>query len=117
MPLMVTGGIRRLPVVEQVLDSGLEMVGIGTALALEPQLVLHWQRGSQTQPQLPPIRWRSKPLAALAYMALVKLQLKRIGARRAPNPQASPLRTLVMEQWHTLRRAKQYRRWAARQGV
>lgn len=115
MPLMVTGGIRRLPVAEQVLESGLAMVGIGTALALEPQLVLHWQRGSQTQPELPPIRWRSKPLAALAYMALVKLQLKRIGARRAPNPQASPLRTLVMEQWHTLRRARQYRRWAARQ--
>ena len=115
MPLMVTGGIRRLPVAEQVLDSGLDMVGIGTALALEPQLVLHWQRGSQTQPQLPPIRWRSKPLAALAYMALVKLQLHRIGAHRAPNPQASPWRTLVMEQWRTLRRAKQYRRWAARQ--
>ena len=115
MPLMVTGGIRRLPVAEQVLDSGLDMVGIGTALALEPQLVLHWQRGSQTQPQLPPIRWRSKPLAALAYMALVKLQLHHIGAHRAPNPQASPWRTLVMEQWRMLRRAKQYRRWAARQ--
>ncbi|MCP8466526.1 NADH:flavin oxidoreductase/NADH oxidase family protein [Pseudomonas sp. ZM23] len=115
MPLMVTGGIRRLPVAQQVLDSGLDMVGIGTALALEPQLVLHWQRGSQTQPELPAIRWRSKPLAALAYMALVKLQLHRIGARRTPNPQASPLRTLVMEQWRTLRRARQYRRWAARQ--
>ncbi|MBB4863230.1 2,4-dienoyl-CoA reductase-like NADH-dependent reductase (Old Yellow Enzyme family) [Pseudomonas nitritireducens] len=115
MPLMVTGGIRRLPVAEQVLDSGLEMVGIGTALALEPQLVLHWQRGSQTQPELPAIRWRSKPLAALAYMALVKLQLKRIGAHRAPKPDASPLGTLVMEQWRTARRARQYRRWAARQ--
>ena len=42
-------------------------------------------------------------------------EMHRIGARRTPNPQASPLRTLVMEQWRTLRRARQYRRWAARQ--
>lgn len=115
MPLMVTGGIRRLPIVEQVLQSGLDMVGIGTALALEPQLVLHWQRGNATQPELQPIRWRSKPLASLAYMALVKLQLRRVGARRAPNPQASPLRALLLEQWRTARRTKQYRRWMARQ--
>jgi len=115
MPLMVTGGIRRLPIVEQVLESGLDMVGIGTALALEPQLVLHWQRGNATQPELQPIRWRSKPLASLAYMALVKLQLRRVGARRAPNPHASPLRALLLEQWRTARRTKQYRRWMARQ--
>jgi 2,4-dienoyl-CoA reductase-like NADH-dependent reductase (Old Yellow Enzyme family) len=33
MPIMVTGGIRQLPVVEQVLDSGVAMVGIGTRAA------------------------------------------------------------------------------------
>lgn len=33
MPVMVTGGIRRRPVAEQVLASGVDMVGIGTALA------------------------------------------------------------------------------------
>ncbi len=33
MPVMVTGGIRRLPVVEQVLASGVAMAGIATALA------------------------------------------------------------------------------------
>ncbi|AGI23559.1 putative FMN oxidoreductase [Pseudomonas sp. ATCC 13867] len=111
MPLMVTGGIRRLAVAEQVLDSGLDMVGIGTALALEPGLVEHWRAGHDAQPQLRPIRWRSKPLAALAYMALVKLQLRRLGDSRRPDPQASPLRALLLEQWRTQRRTRQYRRW------
>ncbi len=41
MPLMVTGGIRRLPIVEQVLDSGVAMAGIATALAVEPNLPRH----------------------------------------------------------------------------
>src|SRR2546427_10187552 len=35
MPLMVTGGIRRREVAEQVLASGVAMVGIATALAIE----------------------------------------------------------------------------------
>ena len=38
MPVMVTGGIRRLPVVEQVLASGVAMAGIATALAINPAL-------------------------------------------------------------------------------
>jgi 2,4-dienoyl-CoA reductase-like NADH-dependent reductase (Old Yellow Enzyme family) len=32
MPLMVTGGIRRREVAEQVIDSGVAMAGIATAL-------------------------------------------------------------------------------------
>ncbi len=34
MPLMVTGGIRRRAVAQQVVDSGVAMAGIGTALAI-----------------------------------------------------------------------------------
>ncbi len=64
MPLMVTGGIRRLPIVEQVLDSGVAMAGIATALAVEPNLPRHWREGRDSHPQLPPIRWKKKPLAA-----------------------------------------------------
>lgn len=45
MPVMVTGGIRRLPVVEQVLDSGVAMAGIATALAVDPALPQRWQAG------------------------------------------------------------------------
>ncbi|MFZ5956292.1 NADH:flavin oxidoreductase/NADH oxidase family protein [Pseudomonas knackmussii] len=111
MPLMVTGGIRRLAVAEQVLDSGLAMVGMGTALAIDPRLPEHWRGGRERSAELPAIRWRSKPLAALAYMALVKLQIRRLGAGRQPQPEASPLRALIVEQLRSARRTRQYKRW------
>ncbi|WP_371365955.1 NADH:flavin oxidoreductase/NADH oxidase family protein [Pseudomonas sp. QL9] len=111
MPLMVTGGIRRLAIAEQVLDSGLAMVGMGTALAIDPRLPEHWRGGRERSAELPAIRWRSKPLAALAYMALVKLQIRRLGAGRQPQPEASPLRALIVEQLRSARRTRQYKRW------
>jgi len=40
----------------------------------------------------------------------VKLQMRRLAAGSKPNAKASPLRALLLEQWCTLRRVKQYRR-------
>lgn len=114
MPVMVTGGIRRLPVAEQVIGSGVDMVGIGTALALDPKLPSDWYSGRDTAPELPPIRWKNKPLASLANMAAVKFQLRKLSRGKAPNPLVSPLRALVVQQLSSTCRARQYRRWAAR---
>ena len=113
MPVMVTGGIRRLPVAEQVVASGVDMVGMGTALALDPKLPLAWQAGRSSAPALPPLRWKSKPLASLATMALVKHQLNRLSQGRAANPAVSPLRALLSQQFSNACRARQYRRWLA----
>lgn len=110
MPVMVTGGIRRLPVVEQVLASGVAMAGIATALAVDPALPRRWQNGEPAATaELPPIRWKRKAMAALAYMSLVKLQMRRLATGNRPKPDASPLRALLLEQWCTLRRARRYR--------
>src|SRR3990167_9455208 len=57
MPVMVTGCIRRLPVVEQVLASGVAMAGIAAALAIDPALHRQWQAGQHSSAELPPIRW------------------------------------------------------------
>lgn len=111
MPVMVTGGIRRLPVVEQVLSGGVAMAGIATALAVNPALPGLWRAGqAQASAELPPIRWKRKALAALAYMSLVKLQMRRLANCNQPEPNASPLRALLQEQWSALRRTRQYRR-------
>ncbi|AZC27055.1 MULTISPECIES: NADH:flavin oxidoreductase/NADH oxidase family protein [Pseudomonas] len=111
MPVMVTGGIRRLPVVEQVLDSGVAMAGIATALAVDPALPRRWKQGDRkASAELPPIRWKRKALAALAYMALVKLQMRHLAEGRQTKPGSSPLRALLLEQWATLHRTRQYRR-------
>ncbi|WP_439682726.1 2,4-dienoyl-CoA reductase [Cupriavidus oxalaticus] len=113
MPVMVTGGIRRRPVAEQVVNSGVDMVGIGTALAINPNLPHDWRAGKDSAPALPPIRWKNKPLASLANMAAVKFQLRKLSRGKATNPKVSPLRALVVQQVSNACRARRYRRWVA----
>lgn len=109
MPLMVTGGIRRLPVVQQVLDSGIAMAGIATALTLEPQLIKHWRAGRDLNPQLKPINWQRKPLAALATLAVVRHQMRQLSRGHRPNAKVAPCMALVRDQWFIARRTRQYR--------
>ncbi len=110
MPVMVTGGIRRRPVAEQVVQSGVEMVGIGTALAIAPALPRAWQAGETVVPELRPITWKNKALASLGNMAMVKFQLRRLSEAKAPEPGVSPWWALLRQQWTDAVRARQYRR-------
>src|SRR5690606_36924908 len=75
MPLMVTGGIRRREVAEQVVASGVAMAGIATALAIRPALPRRWRQGHADAPGLRPIRWKNKPLASATHMAAVRYQM------------------------------------------
>jgi len=111
MPLMVTGGIRRLAVAEQVLGSGIDMVGIGTALALDPHLPRHWKAGKASTPMLRPVTWNSKVLASLAQMAMVKHQLRRLSRGKGSNPAVAPLMAFLEQQLDTTLRTRRYRRW------
>lgn len=111
MPIMVIGGIRRAPIAQDVLASGIEMVGIGTALAIEPNLPRDWQLGLGSAPQLPPITWKNKVLASLANMAVVKYQLHKLSQGRDSQPGVSPLWALLTQQVKDIFRTRQYRRW------
>lgn len=111
MPIMVTGGIRRHPVAEQVLDSGIEMVGMATALAISPDLPKAWRQGTPSAPVLRPITWRNKVLASVAYMAMVKHQLRRLSLGKRSRPSVHPALALVQEQLDAAVRTWQYRRW------
>jgi len=114
MPVMVTGGIRRLPIVEQVLASGVAMAGIGTALAIDPNLPNAWRAGQEPHPQLKPVTWKSKSFSALAMMAMVKHQLRRMSKGRQPDPDVTPLRAFLVDQWRIALRTLRYRQWAAK---
>ncbi|MGK9418797.1 NADH:flavin oxidoreductase/NADH oxidase family protein [Pseudomonas cedrina] len=109
MPLMVTGGIRRLPIVQRVLDSGIAMAGIATALTLEPQLLRHWREGRDPNPQLKPLDWKRKPLASLATLAVVRDQMRRLSRGQLPKASVAPCMALVRDQWFIARRTRQYR--------
>jgi 2,4-dienoyl-CoA reductase-like NADH-dependent reductase (Old Yellow Enzyme family) len=110
MPLMVTGGIRRRPIAEQVVASGVDMVGIATALAIDPHLPRDWNLGKDTAPTLAPIEWKNKTAASLATMAAVKFQLRRLSQGRNPNPHVSPLLALILQLIATAIRTRKYRR-------
>lgn len=111
MPVMVTGGIRRIGVVQQVLDSGVAVAGLGTALAIQPQLPNLWKAGGDPRPENPTIRWKNKAVASLATMAVVKHQLSRLSRGRPPAPAVSPLRALLIGQLKTARLTRKYRHW------
>lgn len=112
MPLMVTGGVRRLEVAQQVLQSGVSMVGIATALAIDPGLPRKWQQGHLVAPALQtPIGWKNKALAAAAHMAVVKYQLARLSRRQGARVQVSPLWALLLSQVSAAVQARRYRRW------
>jgi 2,4-dienoyl-CoA reductase-like NADH-dependent reductase (Old Yellow Enzyme family) len=110
MPLMLTGGIRRRAVAEQVIDSGISIVGIATALAINPSLPREWRTGHDTAPVLRPVTWKSKPLRSVATMAMVKHQLRRLSRGRSPDPAVCPTRALIVQQWATSRQTRAYRR-------
>src|SRR4030081_309254 len=122
MPVMVTGGIRRRAVAEQALKPdegrpGVAMVGIASAMAFEPKLPERWKGGEALDIEMPSVGWRNKAYASLARMALVKLQLRRLGKGKRPKPDVSPLLALIRQQILTKRRTRLYRTWVSQARV
>lgn len=117
MPVMTTGGIRRREVAAEVLAQGVAVVGIGTALALCPDLPRRWREGRPSGELVPQVGFKDKTMNALAIMALVRRQIHRLGANQPPLAAPSPLFTLIRDQWRGARLAKRYRGWIAAQPV
>lgn len=115
MPLMVTGGIRRREVAEAVIENGVAMAGIATALAIDPALPRKWREGSEVAPKLKPITWKNKPIASSAHMAAVRYQLVRLSQKRRTAPNVSPVWALLTSQLEASRNARRYRSWIATQ--
>ena len=109
-PLMVTGGVKRLAVAQSVLEAGMSLVGLASALAYCPDLIERWNKEPKYIGQIPSVSWRDKTLSGLANMALVKRQLRRLGAGKPPFKNASALLTLILDQIKILRLTKRYKR-------
>lgn len=116
MPIMVTGGVRRRAVAERVIERGVAMVGMATALAIEPGLPARWRVGDDIA--VPPVvvSWKNRALAAAATQAVVKKQLVLMGSGKPSNAQTSPLLALVGSQLRQRLQTRRYRRWVASKG-
>ena len=113
MPIMVTGGVYRLSTAESALGNGVDVLGVARAMALVPDLPAKWQARQFTEVPMPEVRWKNRTLAGLATMALVKRQLNRLAAGKAPKARLSPLVSLVADQMKAKKLTKRYRSWRA----
>nr|WP_168723512.1 NADH:flavin oxidoreductase/NADH oxidase family protein [Streptomyces sp. SAT1]ANO42109.1 2,4-dienoyl-CoA reductase [Streptomyces sp. SAT1] len=111
LPLMLTGGITRRQTAERVLAGGVALVGMGTALAVTPDLPARWRTGREADRQLRPVTWSDKALASAAGMAQVRHQMRRIARGAGPRPGTHPARALVCEQMRQRRALRRYRTW------
>jgi 2,4-dienoyl-CoA reductase-like NADH-dependent reductase (Old Yellow Enzyme family) len=111
LPLMLTGGIIRRETAERVLADGVALVGIGTALAVTPDLPARWRHGGPPGARPRPVTWPDKTLAAAADMALVRHQMRRIVRGAAPSARTYPARALACDQLARRRALRRYRSW------
>ena len=111
LPLMLTGGITRRETAEQVLASGVDVVGMGTAIAVTPDLPDRWRRGLESTERLKPVIWSDKTLASAANMALVRHQMRRITRGKHPTGKIHPVHALVCDQRTKRRALRRYRAW------
>jgi hypothetical protein len=108
---MLTGGITRRETAEQVLASGVDLVGMGTAIAVTPDLPNRWQRGQESTQRLKPVTWSDNTLASAASMALVRHQMRRITRGKRPTGKTHPVHALVCDQRTQRRAGHRYRAW------
>ena len=118
MPIMVTGGITRLEVAEAALAHdehgfGVELLGLGRAMASDPALPTHWRARLKTDVTLPVAGFANPSLKGLATMALTKQQIERMAKGKAPGDGGSATMALLADQYRAARRAKRYRDWRA----
>jgi 2,4-dienoyl-CoA reductase-like NADH-dependent reductase (Old Yellow Enzyme family) len=111
LPLMLTGGITRRETAETVLARGVALVGMGTAIAVTPDLPNRWRNGLEATERLQPITWSDKTLASAASMALVRHQMRRITRGRHPSGKTHPVHALACDQRTQRRALRRYRKW------
>ena len=111
LPLMLTGGITRHETAEQVLRSGVAVVGMGTAIALTPDLPNRWRAGAEATERLAPITWSDKALASAASMARVRQQMRRMTRGQEPTDRTHPIHALICDQRSQKRSLRRYRTW------
>ncbi|WP_404951334.1 NADH:flavin oxidoreductase/NADH oxidase family protein [Streptomyces sp. ARC12] len=113
IPLMLTGGITRRRTAERVLDSGVAVIGMGTALAVTPDLPDRWRRSREADRHMRPVNWSDKALASAASMAQVRHQMRRLARGVNPRPGTHPAIALVSEQRKQRPALRRYRTWLA----
>ena len=111
MPIMVTGGITRRATAERVLATEVDMVGMGTALSVDPGLPNTWRVREATAPTMPTPRFKDKAINSYASLVQVQHQLHRLSKGKRPFPKAPLAMVLATAQIRDRQSQKHYRKW------
>ncbi|MFE6272329.1 NADH:flavin oxidoreductase/NADH oxidase family protein [Streptomyces goshikiensis] len=111
VPIMLTGGITRRSVAEKVLQSGASVVGMGTALALRPDLPQVWRTTPSFSASLQPVAWKDKVRASAAILTLVRRELRRTANGQSSRPSLSPGLSLMRDEFRRGSSLRRYRAW------
>jgi 2,4-dienoyl-CoA reductase-like NADH-dependent reductase (Old Yellow Enzyme family) len=84
MPLMVTGGLRSATAMTEALEDGVDLIGIGRPVCLEPDLPRRLIENPKTVSKLKPINTGVRQLNAPADLWWSNIQLRRLGAGKQP---------------------------------
>lgn len=114
LPLMLTGGITKRATAERVLDSGVAVIGMGTALAVTPDLPDRWGQDREADRRMRPVNWSDKALASVAGMAQVRHQMRRLARGSNPRPGTHPVIALISEQRKQRKALRNYRAWLSK---
>ncbi|MFI1659954.1 NADH:flavin oxidoreductase/NADH oxidase family protein [Streptomyces sp. NPDC020472] len=114
IPLMLTGGITQRATADKVLDSGVAVIGMGTALAVTPDLPERWRQGREAERAMRPVTWSDKALASAASMAQVRHQMRRLARGSSPKPGTHPAIALISERRKQRVALRNYRAWLAK---
>ncbi|WP_371931149.1 hypothetical protein [Shewanella sp. ULN5] len=75
----------------------------------KPDIINVWYKTPEFRLNTPAINWSNKTLTALATMAIIKRQLRRMSQGLKPKLTDSPFLSLLIEQIKNRRRTKVYR--------
>ncbi|MGW3391297.1 NADH:flavin oxidoreductase/NADH oxidase family protein [Streptomyces cinereoruber] len=114
LPLMLTGGITKRTTAEQVLAGGVSVIGMGTALAVTPDLPDRWREDREADRSMRPVNWSDKALASAASMAQVRHQMRRLARGSGTRPGTHPVIALISEQQKQRKALRGYRTWLAK---
>ncbi len=98
----------------RVVEEQVAMVGMATAMAIDPALPRHWRGGGERAVEPIQVPWKNKAFASVASMSVVKRQLRLLSQGRATRPGVSPLLALIANQVKTHLQTGRYRKWVAR---
>lgn len=109
MPIMLTGGIRRRSVAQEVLDGGADLVGVATAFGVSTDAATDWLAGGEGSVAYPVVHIRNKALASAARQAVIHQHFRCPEARGRRS--MTPTIALAFDLFRRAQARRRYRAW------